>query len=109
MPDPQQPFPASLNGDPPWWIKALKEFGFPTLIAGALMWFFLTNFQEFQRDTSANIRGLTSMVNFHVAQMRVDQTEARSYWRLICINTARTAQQQAMCTQVPTPTPPREP
>lgn len=68
-----------VNGRYPWWLRALREFGFPTLMAIGLLYWMLTTL-----DTR-----LTAMTLQIDAMFRLQQQ--------ICVNTSETAEQRTVC------------
>ncbi len=74
-----------LNGEIPMWLKVVYRLGVPAGIALFLVWFVTLGF-------AADIRTVKEALTKHSA-------EQRFYLRAICINTAQTDAQRALCIQ----------
>lgn len=88
------------NGTP-FWFKVLDRYGFPTLIAGVLLYFVLWWGSNMITSFTNALSEMAKSQAAHALQMRIDQVENRYYQRQVCLNTAKTAQQQAACYQDP--------
>lgn len=90
-----------LDAGPPFWWKLLDRYGFPTLIAGVLLWILITQVQASLKEFSASQTNLGKALVEHAHQMNNDKIEQRFFLRMLCVNTAKTSQQQMMCGQGP--------
>lgn len=90
---------------PPQWLDVLSQaapaqqtlverlwdrYGFPSIVAVGL------GFALYQ-FTSGELRAIRSVIDQHVTDTRLDQSEIRFYLRAICLNTAQTESQRAAC------------
>lgn len=71
----------------PWWIETVYKLGVPTVIAGALLWFFMT-------QVSANIANIQRDLREHVAATNF-------YLRAICMNGSKDEAERANCVAPP--------
>lgn len=89
--------------DKPWWLEAGVKFGAPTILAGYLVWVFVSQF-------TANQRQLTASFEQHQRDtadlVRHLQQESEQGWIVIgvlsrtCINTSRNDADRVACVSV---------
>ena len=80
------------NGSP-WWVKAARELGVPSLIAIGLV-YWMTQVQAPQLSAIEPMHG---MLTAHVDASGKMNAEILFYLRSICVNFAETAEERTRC------------
>lgn len=81
-----------VNGNAPWYVKAVSYYGVPAAIAVYLVWYLTT-----AMPTKAEVMVLGDQLKVHVSTTSSDLSDIKRILMVTCVNAAATDTKRMQC------------